>query len=89
MPDLSSHTKFLDLPDVASLNAPNPLPILNPERDHLFPFEGMKAAEQKLRQIYTKMEAAENFQVNYYDLHHSLTIPMQEDAFNWLEQWHK
>lgn len=81
--------QFLDLPDVASLNAPNPLLILNAERDHLFPMEGMKAADAKLIQIYTKMGAAEQFQANYYDVPHSMTIPMQEDAFEWLGKWLK
>ncbi|REL33011.1 hypothetical protein DYD21_13860 [Rhodohalobacter sp. SW132] len=81
--------QFLDLPDVASLNAPNPLLILNAERDHLFPMEGMKAAEEKLRRIYARMGADEQFQTNYYDLPHSMSIPMQEDAFDWLERWLK
>lgn len=81
--------QFLDLPDVASLNAPNPLLILNAEQDHLFPAEGMKAAEEKLRRIYTKMGAAELFQTNYYNVPHSMTIPMQDDAFNWLDRWLK
>lgn len=80
---------FLDLPDVASLNAPSPLLILNSEKDHLFPLEGMKAAEEKLHRIYTKMGAPDHFRVNYYDVPHSMTIPMQEDAFRWLERWLK
>lgn len=80
---------FLDLPDVASLNAPRPLMIMNAQKDHLFTLEGMKAAEAKLNQIYRKMGAPENFICNYYDVPHSMTIAMQEDAFNWLEKWLK
>jgi dienelactone hydrolase len=81
--------KFLDLPDVASLNAPRPLMIMNAKRDHLFTLDGMKAAEDKLNQIYMKMEEPEKFICNYYDVPHSMTITMQEDAFNWLEKWLK
>lgn len=81
--------QFLDLPDVASLNAPSPLLISNAQRDHLFPLEGMKAADEKLRQIYTKMDSVGKFQANYYDVPHSMTILMQEDAFEWLEKWLK
>ena len=79
--------QFLDLPDVASLNAPRPLMIMNAKRDHLFPMEGMKAAEEKLNQIYQKMESSEKFKCSYYDAPHSMTIGMQEDAFDWLEKW--
>jgi dienelactone hydrolase len=79
--------QFFDLPDVASLNAPRPLMIMNAKRDHLFPMEGMKAAEEKLNQIYLKMGSSEKFKCSYYDAPHSMTIEMQEDAFDWLEKW--
>ncbi|MHA6249328.1 dienelactone hydrolase family protein [Pontibacter sp. CAU 1760] len=80
---------FLDLPDVASLNAPRPLLVLNCKQDKLFSLAGMQAAEQKLARIYTKMNAAGKFKANYYDVPHSMTIPMQEDAFSWLDKWLK
>ena len=44
---------FLDLPDVASLNAPNPLMVINCKKDNLFPMEGMQAAEKNLP-VFTK-----------------------------------
>lgn len=81
--------QFLDLPDIASLNVPQPLLIMNAEQDHLFPMEGMKAAEDKISRIYAKTGAPEKFQVNYYDVPHSMTITMQDDAFEWLERWLK
>lgn len=81
--------QFLDLPDVASLNAPAPLMILNATQDHLFKLEGMKAAEDKLNHIYSKMNATDKFKVNYYDVPHSMPISMQNDAFDWLEKWLK
>ncbi len=79
--------EFLDLPDVASLNAPNPLMVINCEQDQLYPLEAMQAADRKLAAIYRKMQAEDRFQCNYYDVPHSLNVEMQDDAINWLEKW--
>ncbi|MDR8392725.1 dienelactone hydrolase family protein [Aliifodinibius sp. S!AR15-10] len=81
--------QFLDMPDVASLNAPNPLLIMNTEQDKLFSLNGMKAAKEKLSGIYQKMGAPKKFKANFYDVPHSMPIPMQEDAFTWLDKWLK
>ncbi|MCJ8167038.1 dienelactone hydrolase family protein [Pontibacter sp. E15-1] len=80
---------FLDLPDVASLNAPRPLLLMNCRQDKLFSIAGMQAAESKLTRIYGKLNAPGKFKANYYDAPHSMTILMQEDAFAWLEKWLK
>jgi len=80
---------FLDLPDVATLNAPNPLMVINCLKDSLFTLEGMQAAEQKIATVYQKMGAADRFQCKYYDEPHSLKIPAQNDAIAWLETWLK
>ena len=80
---------FLDLPDVASLNAPNPLMIINCSRDTLFPMEGMRAAEKKLAAIYEKLGASDKFKCTFYDVPHSLNVRMQDDAIAWLEKWLK
>ena len=81
--------QYLDLPDVASLNAPRPLLIQNCKKDKLFSMAGMQAAEQKLTNIYSKMKATGRFKANYYDVPHSMPIAMQDDAFAWLEKWLK
>ena len=78
---------YLDLPDVASLNAPRPLMVINCLQDRLFTLEGMRAAEEKLENIYQKMNAADRFQCRYYDVPHSLNVEMQDDAIDWLSQW--
>jgi len=80
---------FLDLPDVASLNSPNPLLIVNCSQDVLFPLAGMRSAETKLQAIYKKLGHPYRFDCRYYDVPHSLTIPMQNEAIAWLEQWLK
>ena len=79
--------EFLDLPDVASLNAPNPLMIINCKKDALFTLDGMRAAEKKLATIYKKIGASDKFACNYYDVPHSLNVDMQNDAIDWLEKW--
>jgi hypothetical protein len=63
--------------------------VINCLRDRLFTLDGMKAAEGKIAAVYSKMQADGNFQCNYYDEPHSLTIAAQEDAIEWLEKWLK
>jgi len=77
---------YLDLPDVASLNAPNPLLVVNCSRDVLFPLTGMQQAEAKLRAVYTKLGRAEQFECRYYDVPHSFAVSMQDDALGWLQR---
>jgi hypothetical protein len=48
---------FLNLPDVASLNATQPLMVINCLQDQFFTMEGMKSAETKLAAIYGRMQA--------------------------------
>jgi dienelactone hydrolase len=81
--------EFLDLPDVASLNAPNPLLVINCSHDILFTLDGMKAAEEKLARVYTGLGAAERFRCSFYDEPHSFKVPAQEEAFEWLCHWLK
>jgi dienelactone hydrolase len=78
---------WLDLPDVATLNMPRPLLVLNCLRDILFTLDGMKAAERKIRSAYTAVGMPERFSCLYYDELHSLKIPAQEDAIAWLQAW--
>lgn len=79
--------KYLDLPDVVSLNAPRPLMVINCLQDRLFTLEGMQAAESKLESVYEEMNAADRFQCRYYDVPHSLNVEMQNDAIDWLSRW--
>lgn len=80
---------WLDLPDAATLNAPQPLMVINCIKDNLFTMDGMNAAEAKIAAVYARMGAPERFQCNYYDEPHSLKIPAQDDAIAWLERWLK
>lgn len=81
--------QYLDLPDVVSLNAPRPLMVINCLQDRLFTLEGMREAETKLADIYSKMGASDRFLCRYYDVPHSLNPEMQNDAIEWLSRWLK
>lgn len=79
--------EYLDLPDVASLNAPHPLMVINCKQDGLYTVDAMETAARKLKAIYQKMGEPEKFRANMYDVPHMLTIEMQNDAVDWLKKW--
>ncbi|MBN1480325.1 dienelactone hydrolase family protein [candidate division KSB1 bacterium] len=78
---------YLDLPDVASLNAPNPLLVINCRQDGLYTVNAMQTAAYKLEAIYQKMGEPEKFRAIMYDVPHMLNIKMQNDAIDWLIKW--
>ena len=79
--------EFLDLPDVAALNAPNPLMVINCRQDGLYTVEAMESAAEKLAAIYDKMGVRDHFRAKMYDVPHMLNVQMQNDAIAWLEKW--
>ncbi len=76
----------MDLPDLLSLTCPNPLFVQQCMQDPLYTMEGMQAACDKLKAVYEKAGAAENFRSEFYDNGHEFNIRMQEDAFAWLDR---
>jgi len=80
---------FMDVPDVASLNVPRPLMVQNCKKDELYTMESMEVAAKKVEAIYTRWGAPDHVRVNWYDVPHSLTLDMQDDAIEWLEYWLK
>jgi dienelactone hydrolase len=80
----------LDHPDVATLGAPQcAIFVQNCRRDRLFTAQGMADAAAKIRNVYVKERQPARFRVESYDVPHSFTVAMQEDAFAWLEKWLK
>jgi dienelactone hydrolase len=77
----------LDLPDAAALAAPGALLVQQCARDTLFPLEGMRGAVRTLERVYAKAGISERFRGTFHDAPHSFTIPMQDEAFAWLERW--
>ena len=75
-----------DLPDITGLCAPNPLLVQQCMRDDLFSHEGMRQAETILARHYHNAGAASRFKAAWYDSPHAFTLPMQADAFAWLDK---
>ena len=82
-------TNFMDLPDIVSLTAPNPLFIQQCSKDRLFPLDGMEQACMNIQKVYTHMEQPEKYKYQFYDNGHEFNLQMQEDAFSWLDKWLK
>lgn len=83
VPGLHRH---LDLPDVASLNAPRPLLVQQCRRDGLFPLAGMEDAIRTIGEGYAKAGLADRFTSRFYDVPHQFNVQMQEDAFAWMDR---
>ena len=82
-------TKFLDLPDIMSITAPNPVFIQQCLQDRLFPMDGMKQACINIQKVYADMGQLEKYKYRFYDNGHEFNLSMQEDAFSWLDKWLK
>jgi hypothetical protein len=78
--------RYLDLPDVASLHAPNPLLVQQCSQDRLFPPVGMKDSVEKIAAVYAKADAKDRFTSRFHDVPHQWTRPMQDEAFDWLDK---
>jgi dienelactone hydrolase len=78
---------YLDLPDLIGCMVPKPLMVQYCAQDALYPLDGMKEADQKIEQIYSKADASEKYKGRFYDLPHVFSQAMQEEAFDWLDRW--
>ena len=81
--------RYMDLPDVASMNVPGGLMVINGTKDQLFPLEGVHAAFDKIAAVYKKAGVPERFRGMTYDGPHEFNTQMQEKAFAWLDRWLK
>ncbi len=73
-----------DWPDVASARAPLPLLVQYCRGDHLFPLEGMVAADAKIREQYARCERPQAYRAEWYPGPHRFDLSMQDSAFRWL-----
>ena len=81
--------EYMDLPDVASLSAPNAMLVQQCLRDELYQPKGMRDACDKLEKIYGKLGIPERFKGSFYDNGHEFNLQMQQEAFQWLDRWLK
>ena len=82
-------TRYLDLPDVMSLTAPNPVLIQQCSQDALFNYDGMLKSCLKIRKVYERLGYTKNYRYEFYDNKHEFNLKMQEDAFEWFDLWFK
>jgi dienelactone hydrolase len=82
-------TRYMELPDLMSLTAPNALFVQQCLQDSLYNVEGMQDACRMIGGVYAKIGMQEKYQFEFYDNGHEFHIGMQDDAFRWLNRWLK
>lgn len=85
-PGLAGH---LELSDVMAMGMPGAFMIQQCAQDELFPLEGMQKTCDRVAALYEKAGLRERFACRFYDVPHQFNVQMQEDAFDWLDQWLK
>jgi len=78
--------QYMDLPDIASMNVPGGLMVINGTKDGLFPMDGVRAAFDKIGRVYAKAGVPERFQGVTYDGPHEFNAEMQDKAYAWLDR---
>lgn len=82
-------TRHMDLPDVVSLTAPNPLLVQQCSKDDLYNMKGMQDACLQIGEVYKNMGLSEEYKSQFYDGPHEFNVEMQEDALAWFDRWFK
>ena len=75
-----------DWPDLAASRAPAPLLVQYDNEDPLFTPEGMHAADERLKAIYSAAGAGGNYCGQFYPGPHKFDLEMQTAAFAWLKR---
>lgn len=80
--------RYLDIPDVASIAAPQPMLVFNGELDTLFPKTGVDVAYAKMHAVWESQRAGDRLTTKLWPgLGHIFNLDMQEEAFAWLDRW--
>lgn len=77
----------LDYPEILGIHAPKPTLVLNNEEDALFTMSEMRRADQILSEHFAKAGAPDRYRASFYPGGHKFDLPMQQDAFDWLDRW--
>jgi dienelactone hydrolase len=81
--------RFLDLPDLIALMAPNALMVQYDTEDDLYTLDGQREADRRISMIYGKMGKSSDYSGRFYPGPHKFDVKMQDDAFMWFERWLK
>jgi dienelactone hydrolase len=79
----------LDFAEILGLRAPLPALVLSTTEDELFTRSETERAAGMLREVYRKAGTPDAFRFSWHPGLHKFDLPMQEEAFGWLEQWLK
>lgn len=79
----------LDFPEILGLRVPLPTLVLNDEDDNLYTLPEMKQADEILKAVYNKANAADRYKCSFYPGPHKFDKKMQTEAFNWFDRWLK
>ena len=82
----SNWPKYGDWPDIAACRAPSPVMVQNDMEDPLYTIRGMRAADRRIASHYRAVGARENYVCKFYPGLHKFDLPMQTDAFTFLDQ---
>lgn len=78
--------RLMDFPELAALAAPRALLVQQCSQDRLFPLSGMQSAVTRLAELYQSAGHRKQFDGRFYDEPHRWTLPMQDEAFAWLDE---
>lgn len=77
----------LDYPEILGLHAPKPTLVLNNKEDALFTMPEMERADQILSEHFAKAGASDHYRATFHPGGHKFDLPMQQEAFDWLDLW--
>ncbi len=81
--------RFMDYPEILALRTPLPSLVLVTEKDPLYTLPEVKKAVSLLEKTYKKADAVKQFRCSFYRGPHKFDLPMQDEAWEWLDRWLK
>jgi len=78
---------LFDFPEVLGMRVPLPTMVLATTEDPLYTREETERAGRILEETFRKAGAPERFCVTMYPGPHKFDLPMQAEAFAWMERW--
>lgn len=83
-PQLANELEFAE---ILGLRVPLASLVLNNNQDELFTLAEMQKATTILSEVYAKANSEESYKASYYDGRHKFDTLMQQEAFDWFDQW--
>ena len=77
--------RYLDYPDIAAMNAPKPLLVMNGKQDGIFNVKGVIEGYQKLKKSYEKAGYADKLVMREFEAGHVFSDEMQNAAMRFLK----